>query len=108
MNGFYKVNYRGMFGTGFALLFLKDGVLGGVTVGDGIMDGTYDDHGNGKIRILAKLTFPPGAQLVTGVTTGNDPWEIDWVLYSDGRNCILADPKIGKIEVSFQRLRDIP
>lgn len=112
MNGIYAMYFTGTAGAGHAVLVLKDGVIAGADTVGGVLDGTYQDTGDGNLDIAVTMIVPPGARLVTGAVAEREPLtqQITAILPTDlgnGRPIGLTMPT-GPVNVIFKRLRVLP
>jgi hypothetical protein len=112
INGFYAAYITGSFQQGFALLVFRNGIVAGVDVGGGKYDGTYYDGATGEgFTVKLKVSLPPNATLVQGVTTGpqGDASEISFQLPVDflAKPFIRVDAKHGPVNAKIVKLREL-
>lgn len=65
MSALYKMTYAGASDVGAGVLYIGNGKIVGIDVGDMRYSGTYTDL-NGSIDATVKLSAPTGGTLVTG------------------------------------------
>ena len=104
--------YTGAANSGHAIFVMSKGVISGADATGGILDGIYEDTGDGHIDVSVTLTSLPGTSLATGATVGREPLlqEISARLpenLGNGRSIGVQTPT-GPVNVAFKRLRDIP
>ena len=69
--GFYKVEYQGETGLGFAVIALETGIVVGADFGGGIYDGTYKwNEQKQLLETNVTVQVPEGVPLVQGHTAG--------------------------------------
>lgn len=112
MNGIYAMYFTGVAGSGHAVFVMKAGLIVGADAVGGVLDGTYNDIGNGNLDVSITLKVPAGTRLVTGATAGREPFaqQITATLpenLGDGLPIGVQTPT-GPVNVVFKRLRDIP
>ena len=111
MDGIYAMYYTGAAGSGHAVLTMKDGVIAGADAVGGLLDGTYEAAGDGKVDISVTLKSLPGTWLVTGkiVEKKDDLMQkiIATLPRNFGRgNAIGIRTPTGPVNVIFKKLRD--
>ena len=104
--------YTGAAGHGHSVFVMKDGLIIGADAVGGMLDGTYEDIGDGNLDVSVTLKVPAGAALVTGVIAAREPLKQQIaaklpVDFSNGSPIGIQTPT-GPINVVFKRLRDIP
>lgn len=111
--GFYKLEFAGMGGTGFGLLALDTEMVVGCDVGGVTYDGRYAYNARtDRLDLDLTLTVPPGAWLVTGVPPRSNPYEF-WVRTSiprnfEGAQIFAADTEFGPVNFRITKIRSFP
>ena len=112
MNGIYAMYFTGAAGSSHAILVTKDGMIVGADATGGVLDGTYNDTGDGNLDVSVSVKVPAGASFVTGAVAGRDPMvqQISTKLPANlgNGNPIGVQTPTGPVNVVFRRLRDIP
>jgi len=113
MNGIYAIYFTGYGGSSLGILSLKDGIITGADVANGIYDGEYKyDRKHSCINGNIKVTVPQGTVFVTGLiaTPPNQIINIPFSLPQDfgAEKPIEIQTPIGPINIIFKKLRDYP
>lgn len=110
--GFFRIAYTGMSGSGFGMVVLQNGNVIGADVSGGVYDGTYsEDQETGKISFSVNLAAPAGVPLVqTGVVLAS-PLDISITAsleFADisGERPVLFETALGPVNVILKKLRD--
>jgi hypothetical protein len=112
MGGIYAMYYTGAAGSGHALMIIRNGVVAGADAVGGVLDGTYQEVGDGSLDVAVTLTVPPGVWLVTGAPVGQSPMSMPITVrlpsdFASG-NSVQVNTPTGPVNVIFKRLRDVP
>jgi hypothetical protein len=112
MSAFYVMKYLGQEGQGGGAIFIGKGIVVGVDVLGGRYDGNYTEAG-GRMKGKVKMTAPPGgAHLVTGQTVpGGASFDLAFDFaqdFANGRPQSLAGVGGRPVQVTFEKLRDLP
>jgi hypothetical protein len=109
INGFYAVYLTGSSSQGFAMLVFRNQEIVGVDAGGVKYDGTYCDSERG-FAIKLKVSIPPNAPLVQGVTVGpqGDNSELNFELPIDflSQPFIRIAAKHGPVNAKLVKLRE--
>ncbi|WP_342238095.1 hypothetical protein [Inquilinus sp. OTU3971] len=110
MSALYVMRYSGQASAGAGCIYVGKGIVSGVDAFGGYYDGTYTPQA-GRIQGVVQLTAPHGATLVTGQHLppgANLQLKIDWP-QDFGNGTPQSVSVSGRpVQVSFQKLRDIP
>jgi hypothetical protein len=105
----YAMNFVGLTGTGVGAVYIGNGKIVGIDVGNLRYSGTYAEAG-GRMRATVTLTAPTGGQLVTGteLPAGSQlKATADWPAnFADGQpQQILIEGS--PVHVTFEKIGDI-
>ncbi|MEH6717530.1 MAG: hypothetical protein V7704_01515 [Aurantimonas endophytica] len=110
MDGFYAAYFTGLTGNSIGLFIFENGLITGVDVGGMHYDGTYSLDESASI-ISGKIAYviPPGASLVTGISSSSKAIRAEFPLelpaaFADGRVVQLDTPS-GVVNAKFEKLR---
>ncbi len=71
LSGFYAIYYTGATGSGIGVIVITNtGVITGADMIGGRYDGNYTQNPAGGYDAKIRMSFPPGAALVTGALAG--------------------------------------
>lgn len=110
--GFYKIDYQGRYGMGFAVLALDTGVVVGADVTGGIYDGEYEF--NPETRLIdanVEVRAKAGTVLVQGVVVPPEglTFEVKCSFPRRPENMLIAaETDFGKIDFRMDFLRHFP
>jgi hypothetical protein len=114
MDGFFRIAFTGTAGSGFGILVLHNGVIGGADVGGAIYDGSYTENPTTReLDFVVTMNAPAG---ITPVQTGIPlaaPLSIP-ITGSLGQENIsseiptLFETPLGPVNVLFKKIRDFP
>ena len=110
--GYYRVDYQGMEGLGFALIALDNETVVGVDVAGGTYDGTYTwNTQTERLDVKASVWVPEGAQTVQGIVAPSGGLKF-WVKCSFPREpddeLITATTEHGLVSVQIRLIRTFP
>jgi hypothetical protein len=110
MNGIFAMYYTGLVGSGHVVVIKEGGKIAGADATGGLLDGTYEEAGEGFIDVVVELIAQPGTWLVTGPVVGQEPikQQITARLPDNlgaGHPLPVQTPT-GPVNVIFKRLRD--
>jgi hypothetical protein len=109
MSAFYAMNYVGQTGTGGGAVYVGNGKIVGIDVGNLRYNGTYTEAG-GRMKGTVALTAPTGGTLVTGATLPAGSrlnLTLDWPThFSDGKLQIVTIEG-RQVHVTFEKVGDI-
>ena len=110
--GFYRVDYQGIAGLGFAIMVLDTGIVIGADVTGGVYNGTYEWNDQTQLLdVTASGRVPEGVQLVQGVVApaGGLELEIQCSFPREPDNVVVpAMTNYGPIQVAVRFLRGFP
>ena len=109
MSALYAMNYVGQTGTGGGAVYVGNGKIVGIDVGNLRYNGNYTEHG-GRLKGTITLSAPTGGTLVTGaqLPAGSKlSLTLDWPTnFSDGKPQPIAIE--GRpVHVTFEKIGDI-
>ena len=111
LGGFYAIFFTGSTGYGMGMLALKNGIVTGADAAGGLYDGTYAEFSQGA-KAKIRMTFPPGASLVTGALAGTQALsfeiEVDLPPELNSELPVPIKTPTGTVNVIFRKLRDFP
>jgi hypothetical protein len=104
----YAMNFLGMTGTGGGAVYIGNGKILGIDVGNLRYNGTYTETA-GRLKASVTMSAPTGALLVTGaqLPAGSQlKATADWPInFADTPQQILIEGK--PVHVSFEKIGDI-
>ena len=107
--GFYRVDYQGIAGLGFAIMVLDTGDVIGADMMGGVYNGTYEWNDQTQLLdVTASGQVPEGVQLVQGVVApaGGMELEIQCSFPREPDNVVVpAMTNHGPIQVAVRFLR---
>jgi hypothetical protein len=112
MNAFYTMKYFGKAGAGGGTVYIGRGVVVGIDIQGGKIDGTYEvvgDRMKGAVKIIAPKE---GSTLVTGQTlSGGEEFVLRFDLpassFADGTPQMLKGYGGEALLVAFEKVRDL-
>lgn len=111
INGIYAAYLSGKIGAGFALLWFKDGQIGGADASGVIFDGGYTKNGNNDYQVDLQVKTPANIRLLQGGLSGpegisyNLNFELPTNFYLSDFVRIETPP--GPINAKFLKIRSI-
>ena len=110
--GFYRIDYTGFAGSGFAILVFDTRTI----VGSDMVGGKYDGENvfNPQTQMLdtrIKVTVPSGAWLVMGIPAQDKEWEFEFSASfprETSETPLLIQTPFGPVNVVFRFLRSFP
>ena len=110
--GFYRVDYVGVAGLGFAIIVLDTGIVVGADVTGGVYDGTFEwNEQTQLLDIAASGWVPEGVQLVQGTVApaGGLNFNIQCSFPREPDNVVVpATTDFGPVKVCVRYLRAFP
>ena len=110
--GFYKVDYLGVTGTGSGVLVLDTGMVVGADVTGGTYDGEYGwNEQKQHLDMKVSVWIPEGVSVVQGVTapSGGLRFEVRCAFPREPDNQgIIADTDLGPVALRIHFLRSFP
>lgn len=107
--GFYKIDYQGQYGMGFAVLALDSGMVVGADFTGGIYDGEYEfNRDTRQIDATVKVRVKEGTPLVQGVfaSAGGMTFDVTCSFPRKPENMLIeAKTDIGDIVFRIDLLR---
>lgn len=111
IDGIYAAYMTGTDGQGFGLFVFHAGILSGADPLGVKFDGTYEPINDGKIAGTVKVTVPPEATVVQGVSVGSSPlsYEVPLLLGADleAMGVFRLDTPLGPVNVKLEKLRGL-
>jgi hypothetical protein len=109
MSALYAMNYVGRTGTGGGAVYVGNGKIVGIDVGNLRYNGTYTEQ-NGRLKGTVALTAPTGGTLVTGAALPAGSrlgLTLDWpVNFADGKPQAVTIEG-NQVHVTFEKIGDI-
>jgi hypothetical protein len=112
MNGLYIMKYFGKAGAGGGTVYIGKGVIVGIDILGGKIDGTYEVTGD-RMKGVVRITAPKGGStLVTGQTLPSGAqFSLRFVLpassFADGTPQMLEGYGGEPLQVVFEKVRDL-
>lgn len=109
--GLYQVMYEGAFERGGAVLYIGNGIIAGMDVGEIFYDGTYKTEADETLAGNMALTATTNGALVTGNTIlAGQSVSVPFVLPSSFANGQPFQFNIAgrAISATFRKLKDLP
>ena len=107
--GFYKVDYAGVWGLGFAVLVFDSGVVVGADAMGGTYDGTYEwNPATSQLHVQVQVKIPAGVTVVQGqiAPEGGLTFTASCSFSREARNDVVqATTELGPVEVAIDLLR---
>jgi len=112
VDGFYRITFTGLYGSGFGLLVLSNCAVAGADVGGALYDGLYELDESGK-EIVVRVTMRAPAG-ITPVQTGVPlivPADIPIIVTIPvdlaGGAPVLVQTPLGKVNIILTKIRDL-
>ena len=110
--GFYRIEYEGETGLGFAVLALETNMVVGADAGGGTYDGKYVwNAGSQLLDMKVSVWVPEGAWVVQGqiAPAGGLRFDVECSFPRIPDNqTIVAKTDLGPVAVQFQLIREFP
>ena len=107
--GFYKVDYAGTWGLGFAVMVFDSGVVVGADAMGGTYDGTYEwNPATSQLDVQVQVKIPAGVTVVQGEVApeGGLTFSASCSFSREARNEIVkATTELGDVQVAIDLLR---
>jgi hypothetical protein len=114
IDGFFRMAYTGMTGSGFGLLVFQGGSIAGADVSGGTYNGTYTENpSTGAISIQVTMALPAGVAPVQSGVVLAAPISVPIAVtispadISSEKTVLLQTP-LGPVNATFKKIRDIP